>query len=213
MSAVDDPILFLFNSIGSLVCHQSPERTLWVGGHYLPVCARDTGAYVGLLLGYFLLPLRKKDADGPPNLWIALLMVMPMIVDAGTQWVGLRTSTNELRLITGLLFGISVSPLLVYLFSLVPSAKKVPILKGFLPQTVELDSRNRWLSHSALIIGSVIGVASFFAINSVVGSVDSVFYWLLSSLIITSVIWHIAFLPIFLTILFLFNARTKTSYY
>jgi len=211
VSLVENPILFLFNFIGSLVCHQLPERTLWVGGHYLPVCARDTGAYLGLLLGYFLLPLRRKEASGPPNLWITSLMVTPMIVDAGTQWIGLRTSTNELRLITGLLFGIASAPLLVYLLSVVPSSKKVPILRNFLPKTAELDDKNKWLNQWALGIGSLIAISSFFTINSVVGSVNSLFYWSLSSLIIISVIWHIALLPLFLIILFLFGLKTETN--
>jgi len=211
MSFVEDPILFLFNFIGRLVCHQLPERTLWVGGHYLPVCARDTGAYLGLLFGYFLLPLRRKEAYGPPNLWITLLMVVPMIVDAGTQWIGLRTSTNELRLITGLFFGIALSPLLVYLLSVVPSSKRIPVLRNFLPKTTELDNKNPWLSNWSLGIGSLVAVASFFSIISVVGSSNPLFYWPLSTLIIISVIWHIILLPIFLVILFLFNLKPKTG--
>jgi uncharacterized membrane protein len=210
MSQVENQILSLFNFIGRLVCHQFPDRTLFVGGHYLPVCARDTGAYLGLLLGYSLLPLRKKEACGPPNLWIISLMVIPMIVDAGTQWIGLRTSTNELRLITGLLFGIALAPLLVYLLSIVKASKRVPILRNFLPKTTELDSKNHWLNDWTLGIGSLLAVASFFFINSVVGSVNSLFYWPLSSLIIISVVWHIFLLPVFLIILLFLSLETKT---
>lgn len=210
VSQAENSIFFIFNLIGRLVCHQLPERTLWVGGCYLPVCARDTGAYLGLLLGYFLLPLRRKEANGPPNLWMTSLMVVPMIVDAVTQWIGLRTSTNELRLITGLLFGIALSPLLVYLLSIVPSSKRVPILRNFLPKTTELDNKSQWLSNWALGIGSLVAVTSFFIINSVVGSVNSLFYWTLSSLIIFSVIWHIILLPIFLCVLFLSSLIRKT---
>lgn len=211
MSLAENPILSIFDFVGRLVCHQLPERTLWVGGHYLPVCARDTGAYLGLLLGYFLLPLRRKEACGPPNLWITSLMAVPMIVDAGTQWIGLRTSTNELRLITGLLFGIALAPLLVYALSIAPMSKKVPILRNFLPKTTELDNKNQWLSNWALGIGSLIAIASFLAINSLVGSSNSLFYWPLSSLIIISVIWHIALLPIFLIILLIYSLKNKTS--
>ena len=211
MSLAENPILSFFNFIGSLVCHQLPERTLWVGGHYLPVCARDTGAYMGLLLGYFLLPLRRKEAVGPPNLWITSLLIMPMILDAGTQWIGLRTSTNELRLFTGLSFGIALAPLLIYMLSAVPASKKVPILRNFLPKTAELDNKNPWLNNWALGLGFLSAAVLFFTINSVVGSVNSLFYWSLSSPIIISVIWHIVLLPIFLVILFLFSLKTKTG--
>jgi len=138
-------------------------------------------------------------------------MAVPMIVDAGTQWIGLRTSTNELRLITGLLFGIALAPLLVYALSIAPMSKKVPILRNFLPKTTELDNKNQWLSNWALGIGSLIAIASFLAINSLVGSSNSLFYWPLSSLIIISVIWHIALLPIFLIILLIYSLKNKTS--
>lgn len=203
MSSVENPILFVFNFIGSLVCHQLPERTLWVGGHYLPVCARDTGAYIGLLLGYILLPLRRKDASGPPNLWIVSAMALPMIIDAGTQWIGLRTSTNEIRLMTGLFFGVSLAPLLVYLLSMVAASRNVPVLRKFLPKTAELDSKSHWIDNMSLGIGSLIAILAFSIITFVTGSTNPLFYWSLSSVIIASVIWHLAILPISLLV-FLF---------
>jgi len=138
-------------------------------------------------------------------------MVTPMIVDAVTQWIGLRTSTNELRLITGLLFGIALAPLLVYLLAIVPLSKKVPILRNFLPKNTELDNKNKWLNNWALGIGLLLAVASFFAIDSVVGSNSLLFYWSLSSLVIVSVVWHIFLLPIFLIILLFFSLKMKTS--
>ena len=203
MSSVENPILFVFNFIGSLICHQLPERTLWVGGHYLPVCARDTGAYIGLFLGYMLLPLRKKDASGPPNLWIVSAMALPMIIDAGTQWIGLRTSTNEIRLITGLFFGVSLAPLLVYLLSMVAASRDVPVLRKFLPTTAELDSKSHWIDNKSLGIGSLIAILTFLIITFVTGSTNPLSYWSLSSVIIVSVIWHLAILPISL-VAFLF---------
>ena len=33
--------------IGSLICHQLPERSFYFGGAQLPVCARCTGLYAG----------------------------------------------------------------------------------------------------------------------------------------------------------------------
>jgi uncharacterized membrane protein len=208
VSSTDNPIVFLFNLIGSLVCHQLPERTLSVGGYYLPVCARCTGAYIGLLLGYLLLPMRRKRSSGPPNLLITLLMLAPLIIDAGTQWTGLRTSTNQVRLITGLLFGTGMAPFLVYTLSLIPTSNKIPVLKGLLPETAELDSRDPWLSNKALIIGLLTAVALYFAISSLAGSRNIMLYWSLSSLIIASVVWHIFMLPIALVILYAFSLRT-----
>jgi len=199
----------IFNYVGHLVCHQLPERTLFIGGRYLPVCARDTGAYLGFYVGYLLLPMRRKEACGPPNLWITLFMVAPMIIDAATQWIGLRTSTNELRLVTGLFFGVALAPFLVYSLSQIPTSRRLPILRNFLPQSVRLDDKDSWLGYKVLGFGLLMAVALFFLINSIVGSTNHLFYWLLSPLIIVSVVLHIFLLPIFLVISFLVYARKR----
>ncbi|UCE16852.1 MAG: DUF2085 domain-containing protein [Candidatus Bathyarchaeota archaeon] len=209
MSYIEDTLVHIFNNIGNLICHQIPERTLWIGGSYLPVCARDTGAYLGFYLGYLLLSMRKKEACGPPNLWVTFFMITPMIVDAGTQFIGLRTSTNELRLITGLLFGAALAPFLVYSLAQIPTSRKLPILRNFLPKNVNLDDKNSWLNHQALGFGLLIAVALFFLINSITGSTNNLFYWLLSPLIIISVVLHIFLLPIFLAISFLAYLKNR----
>lgn len=211
MSYIEDTLACIFNYIGHLVCHQLPDRNLWIGGHYLPVCARCTGAYLGFYIGYLLLPMRKKEACGPPNLWITSLMVAPMIFDAGTQLIGLRTSTNELRLVTGLLFGAALSPFLVYSLAQIPTSTKLPILRNFLPKRVEFDDRNPWLSYQALGLGSMIALILFFFINSVVGSTNHLFYWLLSSLTIFSIVLHIFILPIFLVISLIAYLRKRVN--
>lgn len=211
MTSIENIIVHFFNFIGQLVCHQIPERTLWIGGRYLPVCSRDTGAYLGFYIGYLLLPLRKKEACGPPNLWITLFMVTPMIVDAATQALGFRTSTNELRLITGLLFGVALAPSLAYLVSLVPLSKKLPIVRNVFPMSVRLDDKESWLSSQSLGFGLLVAIVLFFAVNSVVGSTSDIFYWLLSSLIICSVVGHILLLPIFLIFSFLANLKTMSK--
>jgi len=196
MPTLEDAIVHFFNFIGRLVCHQIPERTLWIGDRYLPVCARCTGAYLGLYIGYLILPLRRKEESGPPNLWITLLMTAPMIVDATTQLIGFRTSTNELRLMTGLLFGVALTPLLVYLLPIIPTSRKLPIVHNFFPKSVRPDDKKSWLSHKAFGLGLTLAIASFFVINSMSGSSNELFYWLLSPLIITSVVLHIFLLPI-----------------
>ena len=41
---------FLF-AVGSVICHQLSERSFFIDGRQLPVCARCTGLYLGGLLG------------------------------------------------------------------------------------------------------------------------------------------------------------------
>ena len=41
---------FIF-AISSLICHQRPERSFFIDGQQLPVCARCTGLYVSAVMG------------------------------------------------------------------------------------------------------------------------------------------------------------------
>lgn len=180
-----------FAAIGSLVCHQIPERTLWIGGHHLPVCARDTGAYVGLLLGYaVLLSMRNKKGTGPPSLHPTLAMMLPLVIDSVGQAFGLWSSTNDLRLMTGLLFGAAVAPLLVYSLSLPPVDGAIPMVRKIQPEKALLDGKDHWLSARALGISTAVSFVLFLAIRSLDGSSFPLFYWLLSIPIIIMIGWH-----------------------
>lgn len=85
-----------------LICHQEPTRSLWIAGHPMAICARDVGLYGGLWLGLLMTLWRRTFIPG----WTALLCVLPMALDGGTQLLGLRESTNALRLVTGGLAGV-----------------------------------------------------------------------------------------------------------
>lgn len=195
MTLVEE-IISVFNFIGSLVCHRRQDRTLWIGGHYLPVCARDTGAFVGLLLGYvMLLFLRRKEAKGPPNLYVSLIMMLPLWVDSFGQLFGLWTSTNYLRLITGLLFGVALAPMLVYALSLSPLKGRIPLIRKIEPETAVLDNKNSWFDAKALCISIALSVILFTVIIAVTGSEFPLFYWTLSIPIIAGIVWHFFVLP------------------
>ncbi|HHN82026.1 MAG TPA: DUF2085 domain-containing protein [Methanomicrobia archaeon] len=89
------------------VCHQRLERTMVVMGEPMAVCARCFGIYAGFLLGTVLYPLYARlEKRGPPDIRHVLVAVLPLAIDGGTQLLGLRESTNVIRLLTGGLFGI-----------------------------------------------------------------------------------------------------------
>jgi len=200
MSLADD-IIQIFDFIGRLVCHQKEERTLFIGGHFLPVCARDTGGLIGLLLGYALLFfLRKKRAKGPPNLYVSFAMTLPLLLDSFGQLFGLWESTNDVRLITGLLFGTALSPLLVYALALSPLEGKIPLLKNLEPEAAVLDDRDSWFGAKALTIGAVLSVVLFAVVRSLVGSEFALFYWVLSVPIIIEIVLHFMVLPLLLLV-------------
>lgn len=94
-----------------LTCHQLPERSLFLLGHKMAICARCMAVYVsfwglGLLYGIWkATPWGRRHSQKPlPIKWLAVLAV-PMFVDGVTQLIGLRESTNLLRTITGALVG------------------------------------------------------------------------------------------------------------
>ena len=104
--------------LGFGLCHQIPARSFFGGGVQLPVCSRDTGIYVGFCVSLMLIALlhRPERPREFPSVWgrIAFsLMIGSMAVDGITENIGLRSTTNELRLITGLLCGYALGMLLV----------------------------------------------------------------------------------------------------
>ena len=89
-----------------LLCHGIPERCLHIWGVPMPICARCTAIYGGLILSFvvFLILPRMKESVARMVLYAALV---PMAVDGLTQLAGLRLSTNPLRVETGLLAGVA----------------------------------------------------------------------------------------------------------
>lgn len=209
-----EEIIKFYDFMGSLVCHQIPERTLWVGGHHLPVCARDTGAFLGLLLGYtMLLSLRRKEAKGPPNLILTLAMLLPMLVDSLGQMLGFWISTNDIRLITGLLFGVALAPFLIYVISLAPFGSKVPIIKKILVKDANVDDGDACLGLRELGLGILLSGVLFVGVKLVVNSDFSLFYWVLSTPLVAVIIWHIFVLPLVLLVAVLKKQQSNPKKY
>jgi uncharacterized membrane protein len=109
--------------LGFGLCHQLSARSFFGGGYQLPVCARDTGIYVGFVASLMIVALLdrgRRRTELPPVGVLALggALVLFMAWDGVTSYAGLRTTSNDLRLITGLLTGWAL-PLVV-----------VPLLNG-----------------------------------------------------------------------------------
>jgi uncharacterized membrane protein len=88
------------------LCHGIPARCLELWNVPMPICARCTAIYAGLLAGIVLfLILPRIQALLARR--ILLFAVVPMFIDGLTQLAGLRESTNLLRIETGLLAGVA----------------------------------------------------------------------------------------------------------
>lgn len=100
----------LFFYVGRAVCHQLPERSLYIGGYgVMPVCARCAGIYIGVFVAFCYLFIKKRLIGNKPVSFfciiISVLSFLPLMVDGATSYLGLRDSSNALRLLTGLLLG------------------------------------------------------------------------------------------------------------
>lgn len=86
---------------GDVNCHQIAERSYYLNGNEMPVCARDLGILVGLPIMLFALAY----VSIRPKIWMVIVLLAPLALDGGIQYLTDYTSFNELRLFTGLLAG------------------------------------------------------------------------------------------------------------
>ncbi len=98
-------------AVGSIVCHQRPERSFHVAGARLPVCARCTGIYAGAALGasaWLLLTRRRTRLSRTRALaWLAVAAV-PTALTVGTAMIGVLDPPNIWRAACGVPLGVAV---------------------------------------------------------------------------------------------------------
>jgi len=93
------------------LCHQKPERCIFLWGHQMAICERCFAIYIFLFTGGIFLYIFRKYFR--KYHWkLAILLMIPVAVDGLTQLAGLRESNIYLRFFTGSLFGIAFALLL-----------------------------------------------------------------------------------------------------
>ena len=103
------------NFFGKLFrCHQLSDRSFHICGFQLPLCARCTGIFLGLVLyGPLLCALL------PLNMYLSLSLVLAIFIDGFTQLKGWRRSNNYLRVITGLGFGYAIVSFIFHIVKMI----------------------------------------------------------------------------------------------
>jgi uncharacterized membrane protein len=90
------------------LCHQLPERSFYVAGYPLAVCARCAGVYFGYAICLALYPLVRsvRRTDTPRRAWLVAAS-LPCVADFLVNFTGLWYNTHASRALTGALLGAS----------------------------------------------------------------------------------------------------------
>lgn len=114
--------------IGYGICHQQMERSFLVGGQQLPLCARDTGTYLGAMatLACMVGASRRRGTSLPHPVVLTVLALGAafFVLDGVNSYAGalpllprLYEPDNRLRLLSGLALGTGMAAILLPLFN------------------------------------------------------------------------------------------------
>jgi len=114
--------------VGYAICHRIPERSFFLAGRQLPLCARCTGTFLGALvgLGGLLLLGRRKASRLPPAgiLGLMILFIGLWGFDGLNSYMTffpgaphLYEPRNSLRMTTGMLNGLALMTLVWPIFN------------------------------------------------------------------------------------------------
>lgn len=112
--------------LNTYIFHWEPSKAIWIGGHTLSWDARCSGIYIGFAVGVLCQVAinRKSYKSLPSNLFIVnALLFLPLFFDVFTVRYGLRVASNDMRYLTGLLFGEAFSAFLYPAFITLTNAE------------------------------------------------------------------------------------------
>ncbi|HHH84138.1 MAG TPA: DUF2085 domain-containing protein [Thermoplasmatales archaeon] len=122
---------------GDINCHQKYYRSYYINENQMPVCARDTGMFIGLsfifLISIFVSAgntikntvinfFYRKIRDARKILILFFLFPVPAVADVILQMLTPYESINPIRLVTGLFMGMSIAFFVSILFITDPRA-------------------------------------------------------------------------------------------
>jgi uncharacterized membrane protein len=114
--------------LGYSICHQIPDRSFFMAGRQLPLCARCTGTYLGIVIAFaafgLLGRLRAGEMVSKHMLGLMALFICIMGIDGLNSYLSLfpglptlYTPQNWLRAATGSLNGIALSTIVLPVFN------------------------------------------------------------------------------------------------
>jgi len=91
-------------------CAQTPSHSFFIAGYQTCLCSRCLAIYTSILLAGVAVAFLRKNRHLRALPWyVWLLGMIPMALDGFTQLFGLRESNLALRLLTGVIFGVTTA--------------------------------------------------------------------------------------------------------
>lgn len=129
MAIAQDPFSNLLWNVGYAICHQLPERSFFFGGFQMPICARDTGTFLGFLIVFvYWLGMKRYRRGSRPDQVVLAFAVVGMFLfafDGLSSYLEFYATNNSNRLFTGFLMGATIGLLLLSVFPLVAFEKTI----------------------------------------------------------------------------------------
>jgi uncharacterized membrane protein len=104
-----------FYALGSLICHQIPERSFHLASFQLPVCARCFGIYVGAAGGAALALIRSRRVESPlpvapaTGRLLAVAAAAPTLLTVALEAAGAWYPSNHVRAFAGFPLGVVIA--------------------------------------------------------------------------------------------------------
>ncbi len=116
------------NAIGYAICHRIASHSFLINGDPMPLCARCTGIYLGVVTGLLIqFASRRRKVCRLPGRGVAFvlgLFIVLMAIDGANSYLtllpggtGVYEPHNALRLITGIYCGFAVISLIYPVFN------------------------------------------------------------------------------------------------
>ena len=110
---MDLAVAFIFG-IGSVICHQLPDRSFFIGGQQLPVCARCTGVYLSFAAGFLAWWAVKTSRGWTPmtllprrSVVVTAVAAAPTVVSFTSGVLGVWDGSNLTRAVLAVPLGLA----------------------------------------------------------------------------------------------------------
>lgn len=88
-------------------CHCRSDRSFHYNGKKFPICSRCTGELAGILISCATYGFFK------PSIYIACILMIPMVIDGFSQLLTSYESRNNRRFLSGIMFGYAFAFLII----------------------------------------------------------------------------------------------------